>query len=516
MKVTMKISPNMVILALLFVMGSIVGCATPAPKEIAKRDTSELIQMQPKELLNQAKERRLPGPPPFTEQMAPLTKEIKRPTRLYTLTFDQAPLGEVIAVLTRDSDFNLSIESEIDLARPVTVSLKSVTLEEALNMIIVNGAGYAWMIDKGTLAIKRFAERIYHLDCLDMVGETAIDVGGDMLGSGVENAGVAGKYQIKSKKAEQSSDVWVGVEKALEGMKSPDGILRFNRMAGVIYLADTPRRLAAMTRFLDSLTQALNRQVYVEASIMEVALNDESKYGIDWSQLNTMFTSSQGYLPDVFELGFNSGGVIVRGNQSQFVGMLDFLKTQGDVRVLSNPHLTVMNRQSALLTVGYQFPYVDIEGVDRDVETNVITIGTSIRRAVLGLQLGITAQIAVDGMITFHIVPTLTRIQRQVDIEIPMGTQNQAISNPIIDLQELATTVRVREGDSFVLAGLISKIRTIDHEGLPVLGKLPLLGRLFKHIKNVEQNSELVIVVTPYIREETHLSRAEADGSEIK
>jgi MSHA biogenesis protein MshL len=481
------------------------GCAASQPQELTRKDSEELTRMQPEALLNQGKQRQRPGPPPFTEQMVPLSKGIERPPKLYTLTFDKAPLGDVLAVLSADLEYNLSIESEIDLTRPVTVNLKNVTLEEALDMIVINGAGYAWILENGTLALKQFAERIYQLDCLDMVGETVIDVGGDMLGSGVENAGVAGKYQIKTKKAEQHSDLWAAVEQALSGMKSTQGVLRLNRTAGLIYMADTPRKVAAMIRFLDVLTEALNRQVYVEARIMEVTLNDESKYGIDWSQLSTMFTSSQDFMPDEFELGFNSGGVIVKGSQTQFVGILDFLRTQGDVKVLSNPHLTVMNRQSALLTIGYQFPYVDIDGVDRDVETDVVTIGTSIRRAVLGLQLGITTQIAANGMITFHIVPTLTRIQREVDIEIPLGSQNQSISNPIIDLQELATTVRVREGNSFVLAGLISKIRTIDHEGLPILGDMPLLGKLFKHMENVEQNTELVILVTPYIRDNPEL-----------
>jgi MSHA type pilus biogenesis protein MshL len=490
-----------ILLILLAGLVLMYGCATPQPQVPSQNDLAELDRLKPKALLNQAKHRHKLGPPPFTEQMAPMTKDITRPPKLYSLVFENAPLGDVITVLTKDSEYNLSIESEVDLAKPVTVNLKNVTLEEALDIIILNGAGYAWTIEKETLAVKRFAERIYQLDCLDIVGATEIDVGGDMLGSGVENAGVTGKYQIKAKKTEQNSDLWVAVGEALNGMKSAEGVLRLNRAAGVIYMADTPRRLAAMERFLDSLTETLNRQVYIEARIMEVTLNNESQYGIDWSELGVTFTSDNSAIPDVFELGFNRGGAIVKGSQTQFLAMLDFLKTQGDVKVLSNPHLTVMNRQSALLTVGYQFPYVDIDGVDRDTETNVTTIGTSIKRAVLGLQLGLTTQINADGMITFHIVPTLTRIQREVDLEIPMGVRTQAISNPIIDLQELATTVRVREGDSFVLAGLISKIRTISHEGLPVLGKMPLLGNLFKHMENTEQTTELVILVTPYLKE---------------
>jgi MSHA biogenesis protein MshL len=477
------------------------GCATHTPQAPPKNDGYELDRMQPRAKLDHPKQRLQPGPPPFSEKMAPLALEQTAAPALYTMLFDKAPLGEVIAALTKDAEFNLSIESEIDLARPVTVSLKNVTLEEALDMIVVNGAGYAWDMGRGTLAIKRFAEQIYYFEGLDMVGETNIDVGGDMLGSGVEGSGVAGKYQVKAQKPEQSSDVWAAVEQALGGLKSEEGVLRLNRNAGVIYMADAPRRVAAMVRLLDALSASLKRQVFVEARIMEVTLNDESKYGIDWTQLGVMFTDRNNSLPDIFELGFNSNGAIVKGAQTQFIGMLDFLKTQGDVKVLSSPHLTVMNRQSALLTVGYQYPYADIDGVDRDEETNTVTIGTSIRRAILGLQLGLTTDITADGMITFHIVPTLTRIQREVDIEIPLGVVSQTITNPIIDLQELATTVRVREGNSFVLAGLISKLRTVEHKGLPYISDLPWVGQFFKHMQESEQSTELVILVTPYIRE---------------
>jgi type II secretory pathway component GspD/PulD (secretin) len=291
------------------------------------------------------------------------------------------------------------------------------------------------------------------------------------------------------------------VEIALDGLKSVEGLLRVNRNAGVIYMADTPRRIASMVRLLDSLSESLHRQVFIEARILEVVLREDNKLGIDWTQLNVGFTSQWGGWPDVFELAFNSGGSIVKSTESRFQAMLDFLKTQGDVRVLSNPHLSVMNRQSALLTVGYQFPYTDIDGVDRDLETGVVTIGTSIRRAVLGLQLGLTPQISQGGMVTFHIVPTITRIDREVDLEIPTtGLTSTTISNPVIDLQELATMVRVRDGNSFVLAGLINKIRTIDHESLPLLGDMPLLGELFRQIKTTEENSELVIFITPHIR----------------
>lgn len=436
------------------------------------------------------------------EKEAPVPKPVEPPSRLYSITFQKATLGEALAALTKDSDYNLVIDSAVDLTRSITVRLNKVNLNQALDMIVVNGAGYAWSIADGALHIQRFAERIYHLDHLDLIGETNIEIGGDLLASGVNSTSVAGKYQVKAKKPEQSSDLWAALAEALDGLKSPDAVLRINRNSGVIYMADTPSRIAAMVRFLDSLSESLHRQVFIEAKIMEVILKDDQKTGIDWTKLNVDFTSGSSILPDIFTLELNSDGQITKSNTSRFSAVLDFLRTQGDVSVLANPHISVINRQSAVLTVGSQFPYTDIDGVDRDLETGVVTIGTSIKRALLGLQLGITPLISSDGLVTLNIVPTLTRIQREVALEIPTSGVGapQTISNPVIDLQELATTVRVRGGQSVVLAGLISKIRKLNHEGLPMLGDLPFLGKLFKHIETSEESIELVILITPYIK----------------
>ncbi len=488
-------------LLLLYGLALILGaCTLASPRPVAHED---LKAQHPARDLEREKRLIVPKPSPVSEKTPPVVKPLEPTSRIYSITFQKASLGEALAALTKDSDYNLIIDADVDLTRSITVRLNKVTLNQALDMIVVNGAGYAWGINEGALHIRRFAEKIYHLDHLDLTGETNIEVGGDLLASGVNSTSVAGKYQVKARKPEQSSDLWAALAEALEGLKSPDAILRINRNSGVIYMADTPSRIAAMVRFLDSLSESLHRQVFIEAKIMEVILKDDQKTGIDWTKLNVDFTSGSALLPDIFTLEFNGDGQIAKSNTSRFSGVLDFLRTQGDVAVLANPHISVINRQSAVLTVGSQFPYTDIDGVDRDLETGVVTIGTSIKRALLGLQLGITPLISSDGLVTLNIVPTLTRIQREVALEIPTSGTGapQTISNPVIDLQELATTVRVRGGQSVVLAGLISKIRKINHEGLPLLADFPFLGKLFKHIETSEENVELVILITPYIKE---------------
>ncbi len=476
----------------------VVACARFEPKPV-KLDVVD--KMEPQQILEKEKQIRPPGPPPFQEKLAPIAKGVKEDTRLYTLLFDDAPLGDVLGALTADADYNLTVESGVDLSRTVRVHLKNVTLTEALDMVVDKGAGYAWDLEGGFLFIKRFAETIYHFDYLDLNGETDIEIGGDLLATAIEDAGVTGKFQFKAKRSAEITDIWKDVQVALESLKSPDGRLRINRNAGIIYMADMPKRIATMTRFLDSLSESLHRQVFIEAKIMEVFLDDDHKYGIDWTQADIRFTKDFGILPDEFQLNVNAGSTVALANISNFEAVVDFLETQGEVSVLSNPHISVLNGRSAVFTVGFQFPFGDISGVDQDFDTDVITFRSSIKRVVLGLQFGITPQISKDGTITINIVPTLTRIERIIDVEFPTtGTEEQTIANPVIDLQELTTTVRVREGKSVVLAGLITQLRNLEHEGLPWLRKLPFLDGVFGRVNEELESSELVIVLTPYIK----------------
>ncbi len=500
----------------------ISGCSGSQPRSVEQDGIKE---MKPSDMLKNERRATPPGPPPFSEKMAPVTSGVIRSPKLLSMVFEDALLSEVLRALSGDMGLNLIVDSEIDLNRQVTLSLNNVTFAEALEMAVSKGAGYAWKMEGSNLYIQRFEERVYHLDYLDLSGETEIDVGGDMLASSVEESGVSGKFELKTKRSSKLTDVWSNVQESLEGLKSAEGVLQINRNSGIIYMVDTPRKVAGMVKFLDSLSDSLHRQVFIEARIMEVQLNDGAKYGIDWSKLNLNFRSATSRLPDVLNLNLNSGAVSksggavllalpedesgLSGRQTRYdqpgissvSAVIDFLRTQGDLSVLSNPHLTVMNGQSSLMTVGFQFPYGDVDGVDRDVETGVTTIGVEIRRVVLGLQLGITPQISKNGIITLNIVPTITRIQREENVELPLSaTTIQTISNPVIDLQGMATTVRVRDGESIVLAGLISQVRSNNREGLPFLGDLPYIGSLFQHIEDTMESRELVIFITPHLR----------------
>ena len=479
-------------LALALALG-LGGCAP-------RQGALELEPIEPQVRLEEARQTTLPPShlaPPEVHTLAEVGQEGRR----FSLSIQDGPLSEVLAALSQETDLNITVGADVDLRRPLTVHLKEVTFEQALELVVVRAAGYAWRLEPGFMHITRFEERVYHLDYLDVAPDTEIEIGGDMLASSVTEAGVSGHFLLTSSKKGEDSSVWGGIDRALAAMKSNEGTVWIERNVGMVYLADTPERVGKMVAWLDALAEALHREVFMEARIMEVQLSRSHQYGIDWTRLSVQMPSSLKGLPDALSVGFNGGSSFVLSQGSQVEGLVDFLETQGDVSLLSNPHLSVMNGQTAVMTVGYQYPFGDVEGVDRDPQTGVTTFVTSIKRAVLGLQLGISAQVSAEGVVTMHIVPTITRIQRQESVEIPTtSSRTQSISNPVIDLQEMATVVRVREGDSVVLGGLVSQTDRMDREGLPFLSRIPLLGGLFGRHARDRETRELVVVITPHLK----------------
>ncbi len=481
----------------------LLGCAEPKSRSIKEES---FVKIKPSEIIK--KQEQIPPIKIPKKKKITLKKKIPKKGKLYSLVFYNAKLGDILNLIASESKMNLSVDSEVDLNRPITVRLNKVTLRDALDLIVKRAAGYTWEIKGNFIFIKRFEEYIYHFDYINLIGKTDVEVGGDMLASGIGLTGgggggageeVKGKYKIEVKSYGEGTDIWDSIKKSLDLLKSPDGIVRIDKVAGLIYMKDTPSRIDSMVRFLDNLSKSLKKQVIINATVLEVTLSDESKYGIDWNEMEIAFKSKWGGLPDDMHINFNNGSIVL-SKRSSLRAVLDFLRTKGDVSILSNPHLSVLNGQSALITVGYQYPYGDIEGVDRDTETGLITYGTTIKRAVLGLQLGITPRITEDGTIVLHIVPTITRIQRTTEVDVPIAAgQVQKISNPVIDLQELATSVMLKDGQTLVLGGLISQIKEIERKGLPFLSDIPILGRVFRRTEEKKRNRELVVFITPHI-----------------
>jgi len=119
----------------------VMACANTPPRPV---NQDGLKEIKPAQSLEREKQLLASRPAPMVEKKPQEPPVIEPPSRFYSMTFQKASLGEVLAALTKDSDYNLVVEEDIDLSRSITVRLNKVSLNEALNMIVVNGAGYAW------------------------------------------------------------------------------------------------------------------------------------------------------------------------------------------------------------------------------------------------------------------------------------------------------------------------------------------------------------------------------------
>ena len=289
--------------------------------------------------------------------------------------------------------------------------------------------------------------------------------------------------------------------------------------------------------YLTSLRKEIYKQISIEAKIIEVQLIDSSAIGINWTQVLENFniagavrfgaqtlgggvTSFGQIFPYVFSNdtdgkwnnGTNHGASYdptrlvsnVSINTANFDVFLNALKTQGNTKILSNPKISVLNGQPAMISVGRNVTYV--KQVDSTVTAgangNTITYTAKAGSILSGVGLGLTATILDNNEIIMNLVPVTSELEEgSQNAVVVAGQGNTSISMglPIVNVREMSTTVRVKDGEMLVIGGLISDMNTEEGNFAPVVGDIPLLKYLFGHEEKVKNKRELIILLKPRI-----------------
>ena len=355
------------------------------------------------------------------------------------LSVRNADLRATLSALAQANDLNLAMIP--DITDTVTVDLGNVTLIQALRAILTP-RGLQYEVREGLLNVFRpqLETRTFAFDYIP-VQRTLSRSGGSPT----------------SLSSSTVTDPFADIQAGMDSLKSEDGEVVMQKQAGLIVATDFAANLEAMQVFLDTVQNAVNRQVVIETRIIEVTLSDSSQGGIDWSTiLDTSMTNTPGAgATEPFRIGATA---------RNFPALLNLLSNQGMVNVISSPTVSTMNNQPTVIRSGTQ--------------TSALATITE------GVMLDVTPQISDDGIITMNIHATIT----------------QRIGEFVLDVREADTVVRVATGNTVVISGLISE-RTIQ-QGVrtPILGNLPLVGRLFKKTETDHHRSDLVILVTPRIQ----------------
>jgi MSHA biogenesis protein MshL len=537
-----------------------LGCAAPPKKERT---------LLPSQMLAQAP----PQPPPeekLKELVIPQREEVKKiPEKLYSLFVRDADVQEVLLAFSKESDLNIVIDPE--LSGKVTIDLKRVTLEEVLDSILTP-LGWTYRTDGKFIKILRpqMDTRFFTLNYVatKRVGKREIYAstgGGTQTGylAGQQTGGLQGQQTAVGTGGARTGysdlvsvdevDLWLEIQKGLEAIvfgsidekekkvSSETEKMTFtradesgkrliiNKTAGVICVTDYPVTLNKIALFLETIEGSSQRQVTIQAKIMEVILNDEHQEGVNWKTIEDLprfvnlawgLTNKQGTtgFPGGTE-GFLSGtttgvgttvtstiptpgsfvikpfgGILTIGPGGREVLISDIIQAiseQGDVKIISSPTISTLNNQKAIIRIGDQ----DVFFITGAVATQT-TVTQFIQPMTIdvGIILDVTPQISEDGTIIMNIHPSIT--EKTGEKLAPDGRS----TFPLLSVRETDTTVRVKEGQTIIIAGLMQEKNEETLIGVPGLQSIPLLGRLFQYRAQTKKNSELVIMITPTLQ----------------
>lgn len=468
---------------------------------------------------------------PVTEELLPLK------TRIISISVRNAPLKDVLFAVGENTGLNIVMETGVKPDLPMTITLKEVAADEALD-IIFSSIDYFYDLEGNVLIVRVMATRMFEFGHPTISQEYSSDVGGDLFGATEDISNIKGGVKQSIKADSGALNLWDSLEATLKGIVG-DGTVDINRMSGTILVTATKKNMIKVDNYLTKLREVLSRRVLVEARIVEVTLTDNLKYGIDWTFLDKLngvghvfsgnVNSAQGLVSLATSIGYvvdADGNIIdpvpgtnppvldsfsknadyqdpgffaaVLGND--FSAIITALDAQGDTTVLSNPRLGIMNGQTALLNVGRKTDY--ISEVDSTVEQatadtpRTTTYDVTTKSVLSGVMLGIVPNINENGEVTLTITPIVSDLVR-LDSK-PFGnvdTGGYSISLPVIDLKELSTVVKVRDGEMIVLGGHIDKTEGVEDNQVPFLGDIPYLGYLFKKHEKTHESKELVILL---------------------
>lgn len=271
-----------------------------------------------------------------------------------------------------------------------------------------------------------------------------------------------------------------------------------NRDAAVVTITGTKRQIDAVQRYLDKLESRMHSQVMIEAHLIELTYNDYSSIGVNWSDFSLALTGQ--YSNAYTNIAGTANPVYKFGIDFNPAGMIDFLKTYGNVEVLSNPKILTLNNQPAVINVGQQLSYLYQNGSIASSNTQTAATTTNTLGSVfVGLTLNIIPEVTEDGYIIMRINPITSELlnENELSTSTSSTTQTQRTMPPDTRVKQMTSIVKVKDTQKVLIGGLIEKKISKDNTKVPLAGDIPLLGRLFNNDTDTVRKSELFILITP-------------------
>ena len=472
----------------------------------------------------------------------------------FDLSVNNASAAQVFAQIGAGTGYNMLVSPEV--SGNITVTLKDTTVLEAMDTLR-ELFGYDFRVSGKRIFVlpNTVQARVFKINYLPGRREgmsdtrvtsssiTEASTGANNGSNGSTGSGSNGNSSGNGSNGNGSraddsthvrttsdADFWREVQQSLNVMVGSEGhrSVVLNPSAGIIVVRATSTELRQVEAYLKAIQVNIERQVMIEAKIVDVDLDEGSQAGINWSAFSNGLFGGKGHLTlGVGQPGATLGttGALSDGTNSltagaslvastigqgfyglafqsaNFASMLNFLKSQGNAEVLSSPRIATLNNQKAVLKVGNDQLFVT------GVSTSTVSSGSSttsspsltLQPFFSGIALDVTPQIDDAGNVMLHIHPSIsavTEVTKNIDLG-SLGSYKLPLASSTVN--ESDSIVRVKDGEIAAIGGLMLQETNDARTGLPVLMEVPIVGGLFRQKNVTSHKREMVILIKPTV-----------------
>lgn len=535
---------------------SVVGCAMPP----SRQETYDLIKSE----MNKAAASKVKAAEPevvsasllpsLQSELPPVRKPLEE---RFNLSFSNAPAAQFFMGIVAGTPYNMLVHP--DVTGNISANLKDVTLFEALDAIR-ELYGYEYKIEGSRIYVKPLTlqTRVFQINYLSSVRKGSSDIRvtsgsvadaivsnnngnsqtGQQNNSGnVPNANSTQSVSSSKINTSSNNDFWAELKASLDilaGSGQDGRQVVINPQSGVVVVRAMSDEIRNISAYLKATQLSVDRQVILEAKILEVELNDQYQTGINWASFASLKSSpnsaaSLGFVTPGTTLsttrlttdgtginavtGLNLGAASRAAGSlfglafqtANFSALLSFLESQGSVHVLSSPRIATLNNQKAVLKVGKDEFFVTslktTPGVVSSAGNSAPTVSVEVQPFFSGVALDVTPQIDDSGNIILHVHPSVSKVST-IEKTVNAGSAGSVVL-PLASsvVSETDSIVRGQNGRIVAIGGLMRQSNSDDRSQVPGAGEVPFLGGLFRNTNQISQKRELVILIRPTIVE---------------
>jgi MSHA biogenesis protein MshL len=439
----------------------------------------------------------------------------------FDVAVNNVPARAFFLNLVKGTKYNMVVSPKV--AGTITLTLKHVTIQNVLSATR-DLYGYEYKITPYGFHVMPagLETRVFKVNYINMErtgdSHTSVSSGQITEQTSSDSASGGGSTSTESK-ANPSSDVdtkttsnfWATLDltlKSLIGTKKGQRIV-VNQSAGLVIVTATTAQLHQVAKYLDLVQASVNREVLIDAKILEIQLSAGYQAGINWDILGLQQTGlgadNTGAITDTGQNSIDNGLKVftsllsINAKGHGFNMLIKLLSTQGNVQVLSSPRIATLNNQKAVIKVG-QDQYF-ITNVSNTTVTGTSTENTQdvdLEPFFSGIALDVTPEIDAKGDVILHIHPIISTVTQR-ELSYTVGSNSQTIPSASTKIRESDNIVRAKSGQVVAIGGLMENNTAETNAATPFLGKMPIVGPLFRRANQQGTKMELVILLKPVV-----------------